>query len=96
MSHEANIQCFYCNKVTVQFTCSKRTPTPPANMRTRDHIHPIIRGGKGLMNNTVIACTKCNQDKSGLTLDEYRMVCAYRAGQVARVSFRFPGEQSGT
>jgi 5-methylcytosine-specific restriction endonuclease McrA len=40
---------------------------------TRDHIHPICRGGKDVWTNVVTACNKCNNKKADFTLDETGM-----------------------
>lgn len=39
--------------------------------RTRDHIIPKSRGGRGLPNNTVLTCSTCNGDKAARTLAEW-------------------------
>jgi 5-methylcytosine-specific restriction endonuclease McrA len=39
---------------------------------TVDHKHPKYKGGKDDLENLVPACWDCNQDKSFLTLEQYR------------------------
>lgn len=65
----------------------------PQNGFTRDHLVPKDRGGKGLLENQVNCCIGCNKDKSRLTVEEYRVVIAYRAGRVMKALYIFPGEK---
>ena len=63
---------------------------------TRDHIIPRIRGGANIPGNTVNACYECNQDKGRLTIEEYRLVIAFRRGLISKdaaLGMRFEGEQ---
>lgn len=77
--------CFYCGVMTHQGGPSD----PSGTKRTRDHIIPQSRGGM----DTVTACRQCNQDKGQLTLEEYRVVCAYRDGKLNKLSeYKFYGE----
>lgn len=42
---------------------------------------------------TVTACRDCNQDKGHLTLEEYRVVVAFRYGKLDKLKeFKFYGE----
>jgi len=47
----------------------------PPNLRTRDHVTPRSRGGKGDATVKVVACAECNESKRNMTLAEYREVC---------------------
>jgi 5-methylcytosine-specific restriction endonuclease McrA len=46
---------------------------------TVDHVVPRARGGKNTWQNTVAACTSCNQRKADKTPSEARMVLAVKA-----------------
>lgn len=73
-SYQTN--CFYCGV----FLHGKSTqPTS----KTRDHLTPRSRGGTGV-NNIVFACRKCNGDKGGLNLEEYRAVISLRFGSLVK------------
>jgi len=86
-------KCYYCNVVMVQYRCDKKHRNRPRNAFSRDHLLPIDRGGKGLAYNQVDCCCACNGDKGRLTLEEYRVVRAFRTGMIAVSNFRFPGER---
>lgn len=101
------------------FFCGQRTIKPITNSsanhellqdnplrRIREHLQPICKGGNRPVNdpNVVWACKFCNNDKHQLTLDEYRVVIAYRRGALQAMMhdhdffgpnslFKFPGEQ---
>jgi 5-methylcytosine-specific restriction endonuclease McrA len=51
--------CFYCKQLT-------------ANVHI-DHKEPVSRGGSHSLDNFVIACMPCNQEKHNKTVDEYRV-----------------------
>jgi len=85
------MNCFYCGK-KLRSVPSGYTQTLASDHKTRDHLIPKLRGGKGLRKNTVPSCLKCNHDKDNLTLEEYRLIIAFRQGLIAAVSFKFPGE----
>jgi 5-methylcytosine-specific restriction endonuclease McrA len=57
--------CAYCGKVHTLSDCS------------REHIHPVSRGGKDVWTNVVTACKRCNHHKGAKTLDEARMELLY-------------------
>lgn len=40
--------------------------------KTREHLTPRCRGGKGNTENLVKACQRCNNEKGSMSLDEYR------------------------
>jgi 5-methylcytosine-specific restriction endonuclease McrA len=72
--------CFYCGK-------------PLSRQRkTRDHIQPRSRGGSNAPRNVVDACRPCNNLKGCLTLEEFRLVIAFRQGLVKPAKMKFPGE----
>lgn len=54
-------RCAYCGK-TVK----------PSKM-TMDHVIPRSKGGKGVMNNLLPACSACNHAKGSLDLEIFRM-----------------------
>lgn len=68
------MNCFYCGVLTQ----ARRANQP--DTKTRDHLTPSSRGGSSDAGNIVVACRKCNGDKGGLTLDEYRAVISLRFG----------------
>lgn len=80
--------CFYCGRRVRVATTHHGVKHPP-DIRTEDHIYPQCRGGK----RTVTACLGCNQDKFSLTLDEFRVVRAFRAGLLPVPDYKFAAEQ---
>lgn len=78
-------KCFYCGH---QMTLCRGYK----NTVTTDHIHPVCRGGLQEIENNVQCCLRCNQDKAHLTLEEYRLIIAYRNHQLIESDFRFYGE----
>jgi len=56
-----NYQCLYCGK---SFSFS---------LLSRDHVHPLSRGGRDIWNNVVTACRRCNQYKGNRLLAELDM-----------------------
>lgn len=80
-------KCFFCDCELTKSKGGKKR-----NSWTKDHLIPRGRGGKGLKNNTVDACRSCNADKGNLTLDEYRIVLAFRWNLLELPDFKFPGE----
>jgi hypothetical protein len=44
---------------------------------TRDHIHPVSRGGKDIWTNVVTACERCNHKKDDRLLEEVGMELLY-------------------
>lgn len=57
--------CAYCGK---SFNDSKLT---------RDHIHPVSRGGQDVWTNVVSACWDCNNKKDSYTLNELGLELLY-------------------
>jgi hypothetical protein len=70
--------CYYCGRDTTK------------HGYTRDHIVPKSKGGT----ETVTACESCNRMKSNLSLEEFRLLLAFRAELVpsARELLKFAGE----
>lgn len=87
--------CYYCNTVLVNWTHCKGKNNIPQNGRTRDHLVPRYIRGRGSRVPQVACCVACNQDKGRLTVEEFRVVVAFRHGMIAAVDFRFPGEKVG-
>jgi len=80
--------CFYCGRATWSVPFKSRQKPYPDSL-TKDHIFPKSKGGKA----TVPACYKCNQDKAALSLDEYLVVLAFRAGMIPLPEYKFAAEQ---
>src|SRR5574337_2121518 len=72
--------CFYCDKLLSR------------QRKTRDHMQPRSRNGSNNPRNIVDACKPCNVLKGCLTLDEFRVVMAYRLGLLNAPDYKFPGE----
>lgn len=81
MKHVGIFHCFYCDR-----TLSRRK-------KTRDHVQPRSRNGSNNPKNIVDSCRQCNCLKGCLTLDEFRVVMAYRSGEIKNAEYEFPGEQ---
>ena len=54
-------KCYYCDGVFKKESLSM------------DHLVPVVRGGRSLKNNVVVACKKCNSEKKYKTLIEIRL-----------------------
>lgn len=54
-------QCLYCGRFFGE------------DYLSRDHVHPISRGGRDRWNNVVAACKRCNQHKGNRLLSETGM-----------------------
>lgn len=80
MKHLGLYYCFYCDR-----QLSRRK-------KTRDHVQPRSRNGSNSPKNIVDACRSCNTLKGCMTLDEFRVVMAYRLGLIKHTAFQFPGE----
>lgn len=81
--------CFYCdgplfNARGLGAKLGSKAPQNPRHPgRTWDHRVPHVK---------VPACEPCNVDKGSLTVDEYRVVLAFRYGYIRDVQHMFPGE----
>jgi len=80
MKRNRFFRCFYCDKLLSRLK------------KTRDHLQPKSRNGSNRPNNIVNACRDCNILKGCLTLEEFRVVIAFRHGIVGKPKFEFPGE----
>lgn len=49
----------------------------PSSLLTRDHIHPVSRGGLNTWMNVVTACSECNLKKDARTPEEANMPLLY-------------------
>jgi len=87
-------RCYYCGVVLTPIVTERYVPNPPT-MKTLDHVIPKCRGGEARRDgaNVVAACFACNNDKARLTLDEYRVVVAYRNGLVPKPDVLFNAER---
>lgn len=84
------VLCHYCGCEVFKGSRQNSRKRP---LLTRDHIIPKSRT-KGSSNyETVPACVACNSEKGGLTIDEYRVVLAFRYGYISGVDYTFPGEE---
>lgn len=67
-------RCFYCHELMLE--------------PTQDHFVPKTKGGMGRINNLVLACRGCNQEKSGRNPtpaeQRRRIALARRASQLSR------------
>ena len=45
----------------------------PYQALSRDHVHPLVKGGRDVWTNVVTACKSCNSLKGGRTPEEARM-----------------------
>lgn len=83
--------CFYCDAII--YPGGKRTGKQYPLM-TEDHVVPRSRS-KGTPNDNVVPCCEgCNNEKAALTLEEYRILKAFRYGYISNVEYKFPGEEN--
>lgn len=61
------VECWYCGR---ELDCEIKTYAP--NRYTRDHVHPVCKGGTNRLDNLVDCCWGCNMSKGKKTLEEYR------------------------
>lgn len=87
-------RCFYCGVVLTPIVTERHVTNPPT-MKTLDHLVPKSRGGEPRRDsaNVVKACFGCNNDKASLTVDEYRVVVAYRNGLIEKPTVLFNAER---
>jgi len=79
--------CFFCGRYVRKIGGGSSLPK---DAYTREHLVPRSRGGS--YKHIVPACRGCNEDKHALTLDEYRVVCALRAGAIQLPEYKFAAE----
>jgi HNH endonuclease len=83
--------CFYCGRPIRKVPVTKRAQ-PPEDLATTDHLIPKrLRGNKDCPK--VFACLSCNQEKYNLTVSEYRLLRAFRAGLVPLPEYKFAAEE---
>jgi 5-methylcytosine-specific restriction endonuclease McrA len=75
------VRCYYCGTILGK------------SNTTTDHVVPLSKGGSNKDSNLVTACLNCNHDKNGLSIQEWRVVMAFRKGLLPEVTMRFYGEQ---
>ena len=80
--------CFYCG-CPVREVKLKMYQSSPPEQKTADHVIPKSKGGTKI----VIACYGCNDEKRDMTLDEYRLIRAFRAGKVLLPEYKFAAEE---
>lgn len=80
--------CFYCDVLVYKKIKHRSKKAFP--MATDDHVVPRSRGG--YQSRLVDCCEDCNNAKAALTLEEYRVLLAFRYGYISGVEFKFPGE----
>ena len=85
-------KCHYCGREVIPFRCTKKTPLPPSNGLTRDHLEPVRIRGKNL-SKVVDCCFVCNQMKGCLSLEEFRLVKMFQNNLIPKGDWKFPGEQ---
>ena len=57
--------CQYCNRHKSQFKHSE--------FLTRDHVHPVAKGGRDVWENVVTSCSTCNNKKADKLLESTTM-----------------------
>ena len=70
------------------FTCAYCGTKPPNTVLEVDHILPVSKGGKNLMENLITSCFDCNRGKSNVslqnipsTLEDKALIAAAKAEQ---------------
>ena len=61
---------FIRDKYTCQYCGRSKKELKEKEFLTRDHIHPICRGGKDIWMNVITSCVKCNNKKGEYTIVE--------------------------
>lgn len=86
------MNCFYCGIQVYEMPERRNKHNYP--LKTWDHTipkgrcGPLQQGGVTM----VVACEECNQTKGNLTIEEYRVLLAFRYGYISNVQFKFAGE----
>jgi 5-methylcytosine-specific restriction endonuclease McrA len=85
-------ECFYCGQPL--YRASRNTDLKRRPLLTMDHVIPRSRAkGRGQPDvYTVPCCEGCNNEKGALTLEEYRVLKAFRYGYIQEVNWKFSGE----
>lgn len=81
-SRSGDTCCCYCG---VQMLIREKRDPPHPQRLTRDHVVPRSKGGRLI----VECCSKCNLDKGILSLEEFRLVLAYRNGKIPGCADKF-------
>src|SRR5882724_4589307 len=92
------INCFYCGVELVPKGTTKaqrKALGAKTFYETDDHMMPrsITGQSRNSRTGTVPSCQPCNNNKHSLTLEEYRVVLAFRYGYISGVQYQFPGEE---
>lgn len=84
--------CFYCG--VELFEPAQRRNKHNYPLKTQDHAIPKSRCGPLQAGNVTLitCCESCNMEKDSLTIEEYRVLLAFRYGYISNVQFKFPGE----
>lgn len=65
--------CSYCQKPLIfRFMEPDSIPVEPVRYGNLDHRIPEARGGSNRLENLLLACERCNNEKGGLTEEEFR------------------------
>jgi len=83
-----SVFCFYCN---CEIFKGSRQHARKFPKHTWDHIIPKSRTGRGQRGTIVPACLWCNSQKGNLTIEEYRVLLAFRYGWISNIPYKFPG-----
>ena len=67
-------QNFFARDLHICAYCAKSFPE---NKLSRDHIHPVSKGGKNTWTNCVTACKRCNHEKDDNMLSDTNMELVY-------------------
>jgi 5-methylcytosine-specific restriction endonuclease McrA len=65
---------FVRDAYTCQYCGRTRNQMKSHEFLTRDHIHPVAKGGKDEWTNVVTSCSTCNNKKADKLLDDVNMV----------------------
>ena len=66
-----------------EFACQYCGATPPNAVLEVDHIHPVSRGGKNVIDNLITACFDCNRGKGAGLLSSLPESIADKAALIA-------------
>jgi len=64
---------FIRDAYTCQYCARHRSSLKSAEFLTRDHIHPVAKGGKDTWQNVVTSCSTCNNKKADKLLENTGM-----------------------
>jgi 5-methylcytosine-specific restriction endonuclease McrA len=63
--------CEYCKRVVVKYGRPTHVIKNLDNACSVDHVIPLARGGTNTLDNLVIACVRCNNEKNDMLLSEW-------------------------